>query len=582
MEREERTRIGRSPLETRPGAGPAVEREERTRIGRSPLESGAPGTAGRGEPESRPGGTRDAAKPGRWTFTQDGLETRNAARPTRTREIVKSAELFEKPAPRTTGERPRVQTSEGQASSNFENREREVPRTADRASPSGRTEGPDAPDALETQAPERAEVREDVPDVSFEDRAPERPRTPERAPSPGRTEGGDAPDALETQAPENAGRPEETRDAPDALETQAPEQSEPAERTEGQDAPDTVFDAPEGKEGTRPPRTQDPRGDARFEPPPAPRSPPPPGETGQPKRIEDLLPKFSEPIGQESLAHHFAEELAFLGAELRPSRMAPGERALRLWAFFAAYARANAKDPAGQSPAGRARFEQALTQNGFAALRDSATGTNGVETALAMLDAGSPEELQARLAGVRIEPGPEQLPSEVFLPVVEEHQAPPERPAAKAAPAPQPAPAKASLPELPVAKAVEPPVDPDEITQPQDAPEPTATAPFDQKEPEAAPAQQAVMAPGVPNPALVPPRGVVSPRDALKDLEVQASEHRGTNKRLGPHMLWNALHGLRDSPEDSAVLKEQWSQLAFGSIIALVGAALLVAMLASL
>ena len=481
-----------------------MEREEKTRIGRSPLESG---------PESRPGGTRDAAKPGRWTFTQDGLETRNATLPARTRESVKSAELFEKPAPRATGERPRVrvETAEGQASSNFENREQEATRTADRASPSGRTEG---------------------------------------------------------------------KDAPDALETRAPEQPEPAERTEGKDAPDTVFDAPEGQEGARPPKTQGPRGDARFEPPPAPQ-PPPPGGTGQPKRIEDLLPKFSEPIGQESLAHHFAEELAFLGAELRPSKMAPGERALRLWAFFAAYARANAKDPAGQSPAGRARFEEVLTRNGFTALRDSTTGKNGVETALVMLDTGSPEELQTRLAGVRIEPGPEQLPSESFLPVVEEHQAPPERPAA---------PAKASLPELPVAKTAEPPVaktaeppvDPDEITQPQDAPEPTAAAPFDQTEPEAAHAQPAAMAPGVPNPALVPPRVVLSPRDALKDLEVQASDRRGTNKRLGPHMLWNALHGLRDSPEDSAVLKEQWSQLAFGSVLALVGAALLVAMLTSL
>ena len=47
-------------------------------------------------------------------------------------------------------------------------------------------------------------------------------------------------------------------------------------------------------------------------------------------------------------------------------------------------------------------------------------------------------------------------------------------------------------------------------------------------------------------------------------------------------MLWNALHGFRDSPEDTAVKREQWSQLAFGAIITLVGAALLMAMLASL
>jgi hypothetical protein len=47
-------------------------------------------------------------------------------------------------------------------------------------------------------------------------------------------------------------------------------------------------------------------------------------------------------------------------------------------------------------------------------------------------------------------------------------------------------------------------------------------------------------------------------------------------------MFWNFLHRFRDSPEFSAVEREKWNQLAFGAILALVGATLLMAMLASL
>ncbi|WP_309888271.1 hypothetical protein [Archangium sp.] len=140
-------------------------------------------------------------------------------------------------------------------------------------------------------------------------------------------------------------------------------------------------------------------------------------EGAEARPLEELVPEFPEPIGEEALAHHFAEELRYLGAELRPARMAPSTRAERLWAFFRAYAEANAKDPAGQSAEGRELFRKALNGNGFAALRDANSGRNGVQLALAMLEAKSPEELHALLAEVHIEPGPSRLSSEVSIPV---------------------------------------------------------------------------------------------------------------------------------------------------------------------
>ena len=151
-------------------------------------------------------------------------------------------------------------------------------------------------------------------------------------------------------------------------------------------------------------------------------------EGAEARPLEDLVPEFPEPIGQEALAHHFAEELRYLGAELRPARMAPSTRAERLWAFFRAYAEANARDPAGQSAEGRELFRKALNGHGFAALRDANSGRNGVQLALAMLEAKSPEQLHALLAEVHIEPGPSRLSSEVSIPV-QQHTTQPEMPA---------------------------------------------------------------------------------------------------------------------------------------------------------
>ncbi|PTL82979.1 hypothetical protein [Vitiosangium sp. GDMCC 1.1324] len=110
-------------------------------------------------------------------------------------------------------------------------------------------------------------------------------------------------------------------------------------------------------------------------------------------------------------------------------------------------------------------------------------------------------------------------------------------------------------------------------------------AAFDPKEPEPSESlQTGALPPGPLVPGMVPP-GVkpLSCQDAAPNPDdVQGRERRGTHKRLGANMFWNALHGLRDSPEDSAVLQEKWSQVAFGAIIALAGAALTVTLLANL
>jgi hypothetical protein len=343
-------------------------------------------------------------------------------------------------------------------------------------------------------------------------------------------------------------------------------------RTQEGAEPGTRFDNPASPKTSERPRLPErrpveiPRQGAEAVPVPV-STPGGPEASGEAKPLEDLLPAFPEPIGQEALAHHFGEELRFLGAELRPSRLPPSERTARLWAFFLAYAQANAKDPAGQSEAGRARFQEVLTEHGFSAMYDVNTGQDGVEVALELLKARSPQELDEKLANVRIEPRPETLPSEVSIPV--EQQASPAR-----------------LPEnereRPATQAQQgSPFEPAAEKQVQQQPKPEQ-ARFDQKE---QPAPLALQTNAAPQGVVLPP----APKTQM-DPAVSANpedgplkrDRSGTNKRLGPHMLWNALHGLRDSGEDTAVKREEWSQLAFGAIITLVGAALMIAMLASL
>jgi hypothetical protein len=518
--REEKTRIGRPPVEAEvPNSG--GPREEKTRIGRMPTP---PEPSRNAKPETKPE-TRSETKTGLFNFAQDGLEMGNAPRSSGRAREGKPAEVFEGPQdrerPRPTGERSRLERPTGERPRPTGERSTLERPTGERPRPTGERSRLERPTGERPRVGSRSENA--GPGNRFDSPAPprtgERPRLPAREP---------------VQVPR-----------------------EPAQASRKADGPDQVIVAKPGG----------------------------PDVSEDVKPLEDLLPEFSEPLGQELLAHHFDEELGFLGSQLRPSRLPPSERAARLWAFFLAYAEANAKDPAGHSAAGRERFQEVLTKHGFGALQDAATGKDGVQVALEMLEARSPEELQARLAGVQIEPGPEMLPSEVFHPV--EQQAVPQQKARAEAPEHH-----TTLPEPPTTELPATPEHPESHFDakpertPQQQRKAAEPAVFDQKEPEPLAVthpQTSPPPPGVlvPQPGMLPRVGqgvAPNPEDEVEP----GRERRGTNKRLGPHMLWNALHGLRDSPEDSSLQQAEWGKAAFGAIIALAGAALLVAMLASL
>jgi hypothetical protein len=75
---------------------------------------------------------------------------------------------------------------------------------------------------------------------------------------------------------------------------------------------------------------------------------------------------------------------------------------------------------------------------------------------------------------------------------------------------------------------------------------------------------------------------VTPEKRGMDDAAPELHRHDGTSKRLGANMLWNVLHRFRGGPEDSAIEKEKFSQLAFGAILAFVGLMLLGILLVSL
>jgi hypothetical protein len=561
-------------------------REEKTQLGRAPTQPEGP----------RSGGVREEPKD---LFGQDGLEERGEmARPTRSQDSKSG--VFEAPrreAPRSTGERPALKNRPQEGTEDGTRFDKRPPGTSERP----RVETPRR--GTESPRPEEG--------ADFEKRPPgtgERPRveTPRRGTESPRPEEGAG---FEKRAPNGTGERPRLETAQRG--TEVPRQAE---------GTDFEKRAPNGTSE----RPQLPGG-------------PKVSEGAEARPLEELVPEFPEPIGEEALAHHFAEELRYLGPELRPARMPPSTRAERLWAFFKAYAEANAKDPAGQSAEGRELFRKALNGHGYAALRDANSGRNGVQTALAMLDSKSLEELHAKLADVHIEPGPSRLSSEVSIPV-QQHPTQPEMPAVVVDPSafempkeaqpkdtqpkavqseaqpkdaqpkdaqpkdaqPKDAQPKDAQPKDVQSKDAQPkeaqPKDTREVkdSQPRPAPEtperpasPKKTSEqqpvFDQKEKLASPPPQTGVQPPVMGmQGTMPPlTRVDAQRMGLDPEEEKLQAERGTSKRLGANMLWNALHGVRDL-QDSAVEQENWNRMAFGTIFALVGAALLIAMLVSL
>ncbi|NBD10135.1 Immediate early protein ICP0 [Corallococcus silvisoli] len=132
--------------------------------------------------------------------------------------------------------------------------------------------------------------------------------------------------------------------------------------------------------------------------------------------VESLVPGDLKDLeSQLAVGKRFASDGALLAAQVRPSSLPSSDRVARLWAFFAAYAEAAAQHPPG--PEGRAAFEQALKDQGFAGLQDAHTGQMGVEAGLWVMDAPTPEEARERADAVRLEPPPDVRHSEQAAPL---------------------------------------------------------------------------------------------------------------------------------------------------------------------
>lgn len=263
------------------------------------------------------------------------------------------------------------------------------------------------------------------------------------------------------------------------------------------------------------------------------------GEARVPVRpVRDLVPaKLAEPSRQEVVAQRFASDTALLSGQLQPRSLPGSERTQRLWAFFIAYAEAAAaQEPHPDTPE---IFLATLEEYGLGAWHDAATGQDALALARWILAAPTPEEARARAESIQLEPPPEVL-------------------LAESAPAPEHA----------------------EAPSPQ-APRELRDSAF--TESAERPALERTAGRAQPDGVLHPPVPSLS-RDgrAEADARVPGSRLSGTDKRLGPHLLWNVLHRFRASPEDSAQMQATWNRLAFGAVLALVGLALAGVVLMSL
>jgi len=271
--------------------------------------------------------------------------------------------------------------------------------------------------------------------------------------------------------------------------------------------------------------------------------------------VKELVPGGLEKLpNQEGVAKRFATDSALLRQQLAQPGLSAGDRAMRLWAFFAAYAEAAAAHKG--TPQGGQLFDKALKEQGFAELRDARTGEDGLKTAKWVLESPKPEEARQRAEQVRLEPPPEL-----------------------------------ARPETPAQQQAQ------QTQQPQQSPQAPKNA-QDMKELPFAPQQPSERSPlekmpGSPETMRVSPQQAEAPRPLMQPVNPQEKrgfeqlgpelQRMGGNlKKLGGNMLWNTLHLFRSSPEESAIEKEKFSQVAYGAILAFVGLALLGILLVSL
>ena len=337
---------------------------------------------------------------------------------------------------------------------------------------------------------------------------------------------------------------------------------------------------------------------------------------GPVRPVQDLIPKNLNKLeDQTAVAKRFASDLPLLNQQVRPSDLPPSDRALRMWAFFVAYAEA----AAGQEPMpeGMEIFDKALEKEGFGELRDKHTGQDGVKVGKWVLLSGSPEEAKERAEQVELEPPPEVLLSEAAKAQKRQKAQAPEAAAkpdaqqkAQEAPGkPEQAPASETPhPTADAAKTQEAPRP--ETAQLQDSPNPledpsradavlasdelkdSAFGEVTDRQPKqrtSGPSELVRMNPqqgNVPPPVIQPPQPHLLRRPEDEEQRPGSFEDAwkklSGNLRLGSNMLWNALHRMRNDPKDSSIEKEKWNQIAFAAILAFVGLMLLVILVISL
>ncbi|WP_224246858.1 hypothetical protein [Hyalangium gracile] len=278
--------------------------------------------------------------------------------------------------------------------------------------------------------------------------------------------------------------------------------------------------------------------------------------------VEQLIPEGLDELGDlEAVAKRFASDGALLHQQIRPSDLPSTDRAVRLWAFFTAYAEAAAgKDGQGDA---QQIFDKALKEQGFGEYRDARTGDDGAKAARWVLQSGSPEEARERADQVELEPPPEVLLSE----------------AARSQEG-----AKGTQPQEAARRPDEPPPQSQALKDsafsqgPERAPleRMPGQSEFVRVNPQLADMPKAVILPQ--NPDQLRRSDDDSPVSRFDDLMKKLNG----NMRLGSNMLWNLLHRSRNGPEDSAIEKEKWNQLVFAAIIAFVGLMIVIMMVVAL
>jgi len=272
--------------------------------------------------------------------------------------------------------------------------------------------------------------------------------------------------------------------------------------------------------------------------------------------VKELIPRGLEKLpNQEGVAKRFATDVALLHQQLRPSELPSTDRALRLWAFFTAYAEAATAGRA--TPEGLAAFEQVLQEQGFGHFLDARTGHTGVQAGMWVLQASAPEVARQRAETVQLVP-----PRDVA----------PEGPAA---PAQAATPQAASTERSAVPRALQDSA----FVAAEQLGRPAEERHSAEGQREATPLERI---PGRPDTFRVNtlaaeaarPNVQTSPAEAGRAEAQDASRRGGRPGRLGANMLFNVLHRFRGEGADSAVEKEKWDRMTFGAVLLLVGVTL--------